>query len=381
MVLQKKKVVQIISALNMGGAEALVKDYMLKLDESRIDATLIVTHKKINSAIEVQIDESCKKVIYLFDILFSKISILPNMMQKAIKRLVGRRMLVRTLNDIKPDVIHLHLGDFGLFGFNRYANKYALKNNVRIFYTIHNDVNVWFKKKASRQRDKRYILQNKNIILIALTDEMKDELDKMFSVNNTIVIRNGIDIKRFVSTCVCKVDARRELNISENDFVIGHIGRMSVQKNHRFLIDIFYELLLLKPEAHLLLVGQGSLESNIKNQIVKYGLIDKVTITSNRSDIPNILRAMDVFVFPSLYEGLGIVLIEAQAAGLKCVVSDRVPKDAIITSKIAMLSLDDHIDIWCNEILRNETNNTPIDRLEEYDICNIIKQLELIYCG
>ncbi|MDR2547742.1 MAG: glycosyltransferase [Lachnospiraceae bacterium] len=369
---QKIKVVTIISELRMGGAEVLVKEYALLIDESKIDYIVIVDGTRIGSPIEKQLDEANKKVIYLYRNPFFRYSLIKRIIRKTTHRI----LLYTTLKKIKPDIIHVNLGSYGFWGCNRTADKYARKNRLRIFDTVHNEPIVHL---DSPKRG--YLLKHKNVRFIALHEEMKREIEEIFSVRNTTVIRNGIDIQRFMSLSKSKEEMRRALGIPEDSFVIGNIGRMVMQKNHHFLIEIFQELLEMKPNAYLLLVGEGDLEDEIRNHLCKLNLEKKATIISNRHDIPEILNAMDVFVFPSQFEGLGIVLIEAQAVGVKCVVSDRIPKEAFVTNKIWELSLDAPLIDWCNAILDSSSaNNLCLDnRLEDYDIRKIVKDLEALY--
>jgi glycosyltransferase involved in cell wall biosynthesis len=151
----------------------------------------------------------------------------------------------------------------------------------------------------------------------------------------------GIDLSTF-SSPIDPVQIRQALNIPPKAFVIGHVGRFVEQKNHDFLIDVFAEVCRLDSRAILLLVGEGPLRPNIEAKIQQLGLVDKVIFAGVRSDIPLLMRgAMDVFVFPSLYEGLGLVLVEAQAAALPAVAADQVPNDAIVTRDLVrLLSLE-----------------------------------------
>src|SRR5699024_7790886 len=119
----------------------------------------------------------------------------------------------------------------------------------------------------------------------------------------------------------------------------------------KFLINVFAAVKKERSNAHLILIGIGDLEGEIKEQVYELGLQDSVSFLGNRGDIPELMSIMDVFVFPSLYEGFGNVLIEAQAVGVKCVVSDNIPSDAFITNLVTPLSLNDRVEKWCQAIL------------------------------
>jgi glycosyltransferase involved in cell wall biosynthesis len=161
----------------------------------------------------------------------------------------------------------------------------------------------------------------------------------------------GIDLQPFVRT-VDAVGMRRNLGLPPGARVIGHVGRFEEQKNHRFLIEVARELVARDARFHFLLIGEGSLQSEVRARIVRAGLAASFTVLGSRPDIPAImLGAMDAFLFPSLYEGLGIVVIEAQAAGLPCVVSTGVPAEAgVLPGAITRLDLSRPARQWADAV-------------------------------
>ncbi|MDD7792771.1 glycosyltransferase family 1 protein [Clostridium sp. 'White wine YQ'] len=165
------------------------------------------------------------------------------------------------------------------------------------------------------------------------------------------IIKNAINSKQYIFNQEIRDKVRKEFNI-ENSFVIGHIGRFHLQKNHNYLIEIFKEVHEKEPKAVLMLIGEGELQQKIEKKVNDLGLDNSVIFTGVRSDIPELLQAMDIFVFPSLYEGLGIVVIEAQASGLQCVVSDTVPRETNIANTIEYVSLKDSYRYWGETILK-----------------------------
>ena len=136
----------------------------------------------------------------------------------------------------------------------------------------------------------------------------------------------------------------------DNCFVIGHIGRFSPQKNHSFLLDIFNHIQRKIPYARLLLIGDGTEKTRILADIKKWGLEEKVLILNYRKDISNLLQAMDLFMLPSLYEGLPLSCLEAQAAGLPCIISDRISSEVVISPISKRISLDDKF-LWVRNAL------------------------------
>jgi glycosyltransferase involved in cell wall biosynthesis len=173
----------------------------------------------------------------------------------------------------------------------------------------------------------------------------------------------GIDLTPF-QTVVDPVNIRRELNLPLDAFVIGHVGRFVKVKNHRFLLEISAEVIKHKKNVYLLLVGEGLLLAEIKQYARELGLSDRVIFTGARSDVPRLmLGAMDIFVFPSFYEGLGHVRLEAQAAGLTTIISDPVPQEGdIIPSLVHRLSLSQSASFWAEKILDISQNTQPISQ-------------------
>lgn len=190
--------------------------------------------------------------------------------------------------------------------------------------------------------------------------------------NDVIILNNAIDLSVYQYSITERDRIRKELSIPENAVLIGHIGRFSAQKNHSFLIRIFSEIYKQKKDVRFLIVGKGELREDILNQINSCG-IQHVTIVSDvRKDIPAILSALDVFVMPSLYEGMPNTIIEAQATGLPCILADTITKSANITGLVQYHSLEDKPDVWARTVLKLanvERRNTERDLKQHgYDI-------------
>ena len=198
--------------------------------------------------------------------------------------------------------------------------------------------------------------------------------------NKITIINNAIDLDKF------KFDKeKREKFIKEfalkDCFVIGHVGRFMKQKNHEFLIDIFYEVIKRKENARLLLIGDGKLRSQIEAKVKELGISNKVIFLGNRNDVADLYNAMDVFVLPSLYEGLPVVGVEAQANGLSFICSTEVTKEILLTDNIKLISLQQPLKDWCNEIEndRRKEFNTNDELLKKFDIKQESKKLENLY--
>lgn len=154
------------------------------------------------------------------------------------------------------------------------------------------------------------------------------------------ILKNGIDSKKFKFNVEKRKELRKKL-LLENSFVLGHIGRMVDIKNHRFIIEIFKEIKLIIPESKLLLIGTGPLENELKKYVKNLNLEKDVLFLGVKTDVENYLQVMDIFLFPSKFEGLGIVGVEAQASGLNCLISNKVPKEIKCTDFCEFLSIND----------------------------------------
>lgn len=182
--------------------------------------------------------------------------------------------------------------------------------------------------------------------------------------DNFFVIKNAIDTNKFIYDEKVRAKKRLELK-SEEKFIIGHIGNFLISKNHEFLIDVFKIVHDEYEDAILLLIGDGELKNFIELKVSNYGLKDCVLFAGSRSDIPELLQAMDVFLFPSLFEGLPVSLIEAQAAGLPCVISDKITDEVMITKNlVSFISLNEPEKTWAGKVFEY---NQSFDRKDMYD--------------
>ena len=188
------------------------------------------------------------------------------------------------------------------------------------------------------------------------------------------LLHNGIDLSVYRYSAEDRQNIRKEFNVPENAFVIGHVGRFQTQKNHLFLLEIFSHVCKENENALLLLVGKGELEKSIREKAKALGVLDRIIFTGVRSDVPALLSAMDVFVFPSLYEGMPNTVIEAQATGLPCVISDTLTKEANVTGLVTYLPLENPAT-WgkqaINSVQKERTNTHAIFEEAGYDIQSV----------
>lgn len=198
-------------------------------------------------------------------------------------------------------------------------------------------------------------------------------------------LRNALDLDAYAFSTEKRSAIRAELGIDAGALVVGHVGRFAHQKNHGFLIEAFAELLKARPDAKLVLVGKGELESEVREKSDALGVLSSIVFTGVRSDVPALLSGFDVLALPSFYEGMPNVVIEAQAAGLACVVSDTVTRQANVTGLVEFLPLDD-VEAWVEALVSATAANRPDTKgamaAAGYDVARAVVEFEeLMFFG
>jgi glycosyltransferase involved in cell wall biosynthesis len=278
------------------------------------------------------------------------------------------------------DVVHIHY--FTLAGLILpIAKKHGIK--IRI---AHSHIT----KKSSKFKTILFSILRKKLVknstmLLACSEEAGIN---MFKTKNFIVFNNAIDSDSFCFNQKVREDVRKEFHYSDDDIVIGNVGSFrSEQKNHRFIVDLFAKLVKKDNRFKLLLVGEGDLRPIIEKKVRDLSITDSVIFTGVRSDVPRLFQGMDIFFFPSLFEGLGIVAIEAQTAGVPTVLSTEIPKEAYISDLVKAVNLNDNDQKWIDAIIYS--SKREISRLSykdvayknNFDVKKNISVLEAIYSG
>lgn len=366
MVIYMLRIVHFIPGLPMGGAETLVKDYCLGIDKTKFEI-IVLCSIKYGYPYEKLLADAGIKCIYIND--YSKK--IPSKVQKIFIHLFRYIKVKRIITKIKPDIIHIHLG---LCRIIKYCNP-----KCRLFYTVHNTPDFVWAKQQKEEQAVRWLIYKKNMKMICLSQQMKDEVNHRFNINNSLVVNNGINFMRF-QEYVNKSEYRKFMGIPENAFVIGNIGRFRGEKNHEFLIELFKEIVKNRKDAFLLLIGDGELKESIRKKLDAYKFQNKYLILSNRTDVPQLLKCMDFFVITSKNEGLCIGLIEAQRAGIKCIAPiNVVPKETKLSNLIIYRRLEDGVTTWTDAILNHKITAIEYNGIEEWDMKNVIQRLEIIY--
>lgn len=206
----------------------------------------------------------------------------------------------------------------------------------------------------------------------------------LFAGRETYILKNSIQTQDFHFDIIKRQQIRNKL-VASDKFIIGHIGRFEIPKNHEFILEIFKSLIHRRPNCELWLIGNGSLKKHIMEYAKELEIIENIRFLGIQNNIIPFLMAMDIFLFPSIYEGLPNSLVEAQAAGLPCFISDSITSEISITDLIHILPLQAGSDIWANQILNavipdNREKYASIIKTAGYDTQDVMKQfLQLLY--
>ncbi|WP_180036737.1 MULTISPECIES: glycosyltransferase [unclassified Acinetobacter] len=277
------------------------------------------------------------------------------------------------------DVVHVHNPNIGLFDFV-FARIFKIK--IRVLHS-HSD-------KFSRKYFNSLLNKCVNNLLNffstnRLACSKNAGLAKFKSQERFDILLNGIDLEKYRFSERERKDFKSNLNLHDK-IIIGHVGAFISIKNHVFIIEVFRKLCLLSERYHLILVGDGELRHNIETKVKDYGLEGRVLFLGQRNDVEKILNIFDYFLFPSLFEGLGIGLIEAQALGVNCFASNNIPKETNITDLIVYLDLN--VQTWVDAIITTQpvllTNRPIYNKILQqtnFNVINSSKQLLMIYKG
>ena len=291
-------------------------------------------------------------------------------------RLIFNHRLHTFLKKNKYDIIHINSGAF-FFVFC--CTIICRLSGVKTIIThSHNTPNI---KKIKKVLIKMLNPLFRKMTTINLTCSVIASRSLYTRTDDVIVIKNGIDIDKYKFNEKIREEHRKELNVEKKQ-VYGHIGRFDEQKNHDFLLNLFYEIQKKDANSVLVLVGDGPLKSRMEEKVNALGIKEKVLFLGFKNDVYKILNAMDIFIFPSLYEGLPITLVEAQTNGLPVVVSNNITDEVKISDSFIKIE-DYNIKKWLNKISsikKIDRTNTYQDTMKYgYDIKQTTKQLEQIY--
>lgn len=335
------RVLHVVTNMDRGGLETMLMNYYRQIDREKLQFDFLV-HRKERAAYDDEIEA-----------LGGKIYRLPRLVPWS-------KTYLSELNrffDEHPEykIVHVHQDCLSSVILKaaaqhnipvRIAHSHSANQDRNLKYPI----KLWYKQGIPKYATNLFACG-------------KDAGDWMFGGAPYRVVNNAIDTAIYAYSFARRDEERQKLSVS-SELVIGHVGRFSAVKNHPFLLEIFAALLKKEPNAILLLVGGGEDMPKIQDKAQALGIAENVRFLGVRSDVADLMQAMDVFVFPSLYEGLGIALIEAQASGLPCVVSDTIPREAYLTDLVDAEKLSSSAEKWAEKVIeKRDTLRT--DRHDE----------------
>lgn len=348
--------------MGKGGAETFMMNAYRNIDRSKIQFDFLIY------------DDFKDVTPYHQEIkaLGGNIYIVPNPNKHIVSYI---RTVKKLLKDKNIDIVHSEIFFGG--GINLWiAKKVGIKKRIVHSHATSDGKGNRFPLPIVRKLF-HHLIKNNATDYLACSNEAGIGL---FGTNQPFIfVPNGIDLGKYRTVPESKEQLKKALAIPEDAFVVGNIGRFEEQKNHVFLLDIFEEVVKKTPNSHLVLIGTGSLLEAIKNKVENKSYSEKVSFLGERNDIPELLKTMDVFLLPSLYEGLPIVAVEAQAANLKLVLSEEVSKETQLSENVQFVSLNKGSEEWAKIVLAQPFGNTPKLELEMYDMKKTANQLEKIY--
>lgn len=337
------RVLQVVTFMNRGGLESMLMNYYRNIDRSKIQFDFL-EHREGKH-------DFTDEILSLGGKIYTVPSVNPFNTNGYLNALDNFFQQHKEYN-----IIHSHLDCM-----SSYPLKYAKKHDfpVRLAHS-HN---------TNQEKNLKYLLKMHSRLQIPKYASnlfaCSEEAGKwMYGQKEFRILNNAIDAKKFIYDSEKAAQVKKSLEI-EDKFVLGHIGRFNAQKNHDFLIDIFEKVYQQEHNSVLLLIGVGELEEEIRKKVETLNLTSVVKFLGLRDDIPDLLQGMDAFIFPSLFEGLPVTLVEAQANGLPCVISDTITNEVEITDNIEYLGLAKKPDEWASHILKYKGKN---NREEMYDV-------------
>lgn len=357
-----KKIIHVLGAMDAGGVEAWLMDVLRNSDPSKFKHEFLV--------------QKDKKAFFDDEIL----SLGSNIHLCRLNNIISYTYnLYIKLKQLQPDIVHSHVGTFSgvVLLVSRLAGvKCRISHSHNDFTSTDHNSKLFRKLYLKIMKQLIQIFSTHNI---AVSEQAAQYLyGKSWKENpKTQIIYCAVDEKKFRDV-LCQVDYHKQLNIPKDSIVLGHVGSFSVQKNHNFLLELFLDLYNKNKNYYLILVGSGPLRNEVENKVLKLGLESNVRFLGNRTDIPEIMSCLfDIFLFPSHYEGLGLVAVEAQLTGLHVIASTNVPVEADC-GNLSFLKLDK--DLWLKYIDNHNLYRSPHKyNTDRFSLVNNIELINRVY--
>ena len=358
---------------NMGGIESVIMNIYRNLDREKIQFDFLLPHDMGKMAYE---DEDLDMGGRIFRIIYSERE----------SFLKARKCFENYFKE-HPETKAVHLHTNFPYAFPLKMAK-RCKVPVRIIHA-HNSVQLF----ESGSGLKHTLKKIRNYMVYKQVDKYPNiyfscsdlAAKSTFRDNQYVWIKNGIELNEFMYSSSVRENLRNKIGINQDEVVVGCVGRLCDRKNPLYVLEIFNEYLKINSKAHLIIVGDGELREIMENKIKEYNIGTKVHILGMVADANKWYQAFDVFVLPSLFEGLPVVLVEAQTAGLPCIVSDTVTKQVAITDLVKYRSINLEPTEWAKDIDGSITVQHDREKYKQrmaeegFDIKDMAKQVEYYY--
>lgn len=369
---EKIRIIQAVGSLGVGGNEVFVMNLFRNIDKEKFQIDFVIYDDSRMDFYEEIINSGSK--VYICK---------TNISNKYLKTLIEVIKTRKVLKRKKYDIIHCHSCSF--FGIFSAAIAGRFTKNIKVISHSHNPgiPKNNFIDTFTRNVFKRYLsrIVDRGLACSDLAAESK-YTDKLIKSDNFKMINNAIDIKKFVFDENIRKEMRDKYKIKD-EFVIGNIGRLELQKNQQFLLEVFGKVKKKNDLAKLIIIGEGTLESKLKEYCIKEGIEKDVIFTGKVNDCEKYYNMMDVFVLTSKYEGFPFVMVESQINRLPGVVSSSITKSVDILGNVNFISLEQSSDYWAEVILNSKERIACSDKYKikckEYDLGYQIKEIEKIY--
>ncbi len=357
------RVLQVFGILNRGGAETMIMNYYRNIDREKIQFDFVVNFEE-EGAYEQEIKA-----------LGGRIFRVPRFKGYNI---VGYTRAWYKLLKAHSEWQAIHVHNFKVAGIIFPIAK-LLGRNKRIVH-MHTSNPTYSASRRLGYETTKLLANVSTTHPVACSQEAGE---CYFGSRDFDVIKNAVDTKLFVFDPKVREQKRAELSL-DNKFVIGHVGNMSPVKNHTFIVEVFEEVAKQDPSAHLLLIGAGSMFEQTKQLVKDKGLSERVTLTGSRSDVSQLMMAMDAFIFPSHFEGLPVTIVEAQATGLRILMSDVITPEVIVSDQVTTFALSQGASEWAGKILSYKEEYPREQSYKNivksgYDIDDNVRRLEQLY--
>lgn len=355
------RVLHIVTHMNRGGLETMLMNYYRNIDRKQLQFDFLV-HREKRGAYDNEIEAMGGKIYRLpplnpFDLQYRK------------------RLQQFFFDHPEYKIVHSHIDCMSAIPL-RAAKKAGVPVRIAHSHSSNQDRDVKYLLKLYY---KKFIPKNATYLMAC----GKQAGEWMYGGADFHILKNAIDARHYIFNYETYCAVRGHLAVGSDEILIGHVGRFSPPKNHDFLIDVFAECVKMNQKAKLILVGDGNLRPGVEEKVKTLGLEENVIFTGECGDVARLMQAMDVFVFPSIYEGLPLTIVEAQAAGLPCLISDAVPIECKLTDLVEQVSLTAGPREWAKMILNvSDTvrQNTYFDICDGgFDVQGNAKELTAFY--